>query len=694
MKLHIEPRFYPSASARFGLALPVLGLITFVLSNPWFARSQSTPNVSTVVELGTDLGRVEPGKEINLTVVLQLHNPDDYDAAVEALYDPASPTYHQWFKAQDFARYAPTPAEFGKVEKELLKHGLTIVSADPDRYSICVHGAAANVEGAFQTEIHTFEYKGRLIDAHVSEARLTGQAGELVSSVAGLERHQAHPAIAVARDFRTGKLLHQKALTKTESDDGLLAGITNRALTAPSTFTYGASGSVPRATYFGSVYNVNSAQTVSFTPDQLRAHYGLASLIKDGYDGAGQTVALVEAYGYDDAELDANTAARIFGLPELKSSNFSVIYPQGRLQNASADADKTGWTEEIALDIQTAHSIAPGAKILVVASPGEDNADMIASLQHIVAHKLASVVSSSWEADAEKVTGPSEEKAFNAVLEKGAASGIAFQFSTGDNGDQGLGTPVGAVSAPSNSPYATAVGGTSILNEPGTSNHTVAGWGNNTVYIAMAGAADPPIQLGFQGGSGGGESVHFSKPSWQKDLPGTGRQVPDISALADPYTGFVIVYTSDGEQNFLAGIGGTSLASPIFTSIWAIADQYNGAPLGFAAPHIARLKPGQITDVLPTSSLVKSDAAGTIYSSRGAKFYSADGLFSGLLFSQSKFPSAVWPFDSEDAVVLSFGTDTSLTITPGWDNVTGFGEPNGLPFIQGVTGKTHGSLGK
>jgi subtilase family serine protease len=672
-------------------SLALLALIASLL-NPRFAQSQSTPNVSRVVALAKDdLGRVEPSKEINLTVVLELHNPAGYDNAVEALYDPASPTYHRWFTAQDFARYAPSAGEFKTVESELLKHGLTVVSADPDRYSIRVHGIAANVEAAFQTEIHTFQYNGRIIDAHISDARLTGEAGPLVSSVAGLERHRVYPAISVATDFRTGKPLHQKVLAKSDSDGGVLGEITDRALGTPSLFTYGASGSLPRATYFGSVYDVNPTKTVSFTPDQLQAHYGLTSLIKEGYDGGGETIALVEAYGYEEAESDANTAARIFGLPALSSSNFSVIYPEGRPQDPNA-ASQNGWTLEIALDVQTAHSIAPGARIVVVASPGEDDEDVIASLQYIVAHKLASAVSNSWETDAEAVSGPAEEKTFNAILEKGAASGISFQFSTGDAGDQGFGKPVGAVSVPSNSPYATAVGGTSVLNNPGSSNQTVAGWGNNAVYIAMAGAADPPVQLGFQGGAGGGESVFFRKPSWQKDLPGKGRQVPDVSALADPYTGFVVVCTSDGEQNALAGVGGTSLASPIFTSIWAIADQYNGAPLGFAAPHIARLKPGQITDVLPTSSLVKSDAAGTVYNSSGAKFYSADGLFSGLLYSQAKFASAVWPFDAEDAVVISFGTDTSLTVTPGWDDVTGFGEPNGLPFIQGVTGKTHGSL--
>jgi subtilase family serine protease len=194
MKLHIEPRISLSALALLAPTLPAVALIALALLNPRFAQSQATPNASPVVALANDLGCVEPTKEINLTVVLQLHNPDSYGAAVEALYDPASPTYHQWFAAQDFARYAPTPAEFETVEKELLKHGLTIVSTDPDRYSIRVHGAAANAEAAFQTEIHTFEYMGRMMDAHVSDARLTGDAGELVSSVAGLERHKSNTA--------------------------------------------------------------------------------------------------------------------------------------------------------------------------------------------------------------------------------------------------------------------------------------------------------------------------------------------------------------------------------------------------------------------------------------------------------------------------------------------------------------------
>jgi subtilase family serine protease len=169
--------------------------------------------------------------------------------------------------------------------------------------------------------------------------------------------------------------------------------------------------------------------------------------------------------------------------------------------------------------------------------------------------------------------------------------------------------------------------------------------------------------------------------------------VPDVSALADPFTGFPIIVTYQGEQLAEPGYGGTSLASPIFTAIWAIADQYNGSPLGLAGPAVAKLKQGEITDVVGTSSLNTSDPAGTIYDSNGATFYSALDLFAGAALgqTQTQFPSALWGQNYNNLFAISFGVDTSLTVTPGWDNVTGFGEPNGLPFIQGVTGKTKGA---
>ena len=656
------------------------------------ALAQATPNVSKAVGIATDLGPVDRSQSQTLTVVLKTHNKPEFDKAVEDLYNPASASYHQWFSGKDFEKYAPTSAELETVKQELTKQGFQVVSTDPQNFSIRVSGTAGNVDDAFQTELHTFSYNGKTFQAHIHDAKLQGQAGQLIDSVAGLDRHQSHSLLSVAQNPRTKTPLFKKSVTPADAGSTLLSEITDVALSAPALSTFTTTGaSLPLAVYYGNVYDSNSALSVSYTPAQLQSHYGLTSLIKEGYDGTGQTIALVEAYGYAAAETDANAAATAFGLPALTSKNFSVIYPEGKPLNPSA-ADLTGWTTEIALDIQSAHAIAPGAKILVVASAGQDNEDQIASLQYIITNKLANTVSSSWENDDEILSGPAEEDAFNSVLELGAAAGISFQFSTGDGGDLGLGTPSGSVSVPSNSPYATAVGGTSILNNTTGTGQIVTGWGNDIDYINLGGPVDPPTSESFfNGGAGGGESLYFAKPSWQSALPGTGRQVPDVSALADPFTGFPIIYTSSGVQYAEAGIGGTSLASPIFTAIWAIADQYNGKPLGHAGPAVAKLKSGQITDVLPTSSLETANVSGTVYDSNGPTFYSQTGLWGGLLYSQTNFVSATWNLNTTESVAITFGTDSSLTVTPGWDNVTGYGEPNGLPFIQGVTGKTKGA---
>jgi subtilase family serine protease len=239
---------------------------------------------------------------------------------------------------------------------------------------------------------------------------------------------------------------------------------------------------------------------------------------------------------------------------------------------------------------------------------------------------------------------------------------------------------------PANSPYATAIGGTAILNNnPNGTGSLEVGWGDDVTFIASgpSGPLDPPGPLGFQGGAGGGESVYFKKPVWQSKLPGTGRQVPDVSALADPQTGVVIVVTQGGTLTIQAGWGGTSLSSPIITAILAIATQKAGHALGLAAPLIASLPAGDVTDILPLTS--PTNVAGTVFDSFGPKFYAPPALFDpASLYTTQGFISAMWQFDSLDALVFGFGIDTSLTVTAGWDNVTGFGVPNGLKFINAV----------
>ena len=676
-------------AASMRLVLPFSLLLPPVITN---AAAVPNHEIPKLVSVGADRGPISGEQEQNLTIVLKLPDRAAFDKAVEDLYDPASPSYHHWLSDAELESYAPTAADFGSVKNELVAEGFTVLSSDPRRFSLRVRGTVANIQRVFQTELRSFQYKGRTFQAHTVPAHLAGPAGALIDSVAGLDRHKILPRKTVVLNPGTGEPKFKKRLVTSAAASSIFSEITDVALTSATDFNFTTPGStLPVANYWGSVYNSDNTQTVTFTPKQLQSHYGLTPLYAKGYDGTGQTIALIEAYGYASAEKDANVAAKVFGLPALTSSNFSTVYPEGKPLNPNA-ADLTGWTIEIAIDIQSAHAIAPGANIVVVASSGQDNEDQIASIQYIINHKLAHTASSSWENDDEIIAGSAEEEAFNAVLERGAAVGISFQFSSGDSGDLGLGTPVGAVSVPSNSPYATAVGGTSILNNPYGTGQVVTGWGNNIVLLNDLGPIDPPTDSGFfNGGAGGGESAYFKKPKWQSALPGTGRQVPDVSALADPYTGFPIVVTTAGVQYAEAGWGGTSLASPIFTAIWAIADAYNGAPLGQAGPLVSKLKPGQITDVLPTSALTEFDVSGIVHDSSGTTFYSANGLFAGLLYKTKAFTSAVWQVDENTDVAISFGTDSSLTVTKGWDNVTGFGEPNGLPFIQGVTGKTAGA---
>jgi subtilase family serine protease len=688
-------------------SLAAFALLAFSLVTTNAVAALPGRNVPSGVAIAKDQGRVDPGKELNLTLMLKMHNRAEFDKAVEDLYDPASSHYRQWFTDEDFARYAPTTQEFETVRNELLKQGFSVLSSDPRRFSIRVHGTAANVEKAFQTELHTFSYNGTVFQAHTRDAQLTGAAGALVDSVSGIEQHQTHPKLSYIKNPKTGKPLIQKPLATKQDASGFLGSLTDTPLTAPAPEAFANSDGTVVSYFYGWQYTANG-QTAAFTPAQLEDHYGLTSVIKDGYNGAGQTIALVEGYGYPTAEADANEAANLFGLPPLTSSNFSVIYPEGPPVNPEGGI-LTGWDVEIALDIQSAHAIAPGAKILVVASSGQDNEDQIASLNYIIARTgsttpLAYTVSNSWENDAEIVSGVLEEEAFNTVLETGVAAGISFQFSSGDGGDQGLATPVGAVSIPSNSPYATAVGGTSVLNNPYGNGQIVTGWGNNIVFLNDFGALDP-LEGYFFGGAGGGQSQYFAKPSWQKELPGTWRLVPDVSALADPFTGFPLVLTESGEQFGLV-VGGTSLASPIFTATWAIADQYNGKPLGFAAPIVSRLTSNQIHDVLvPLTPIRKYNVWGLIKDSSGLTSYDPAQIFTSAinefpppnylsLYSQTDFFSANWPGafgEPQVDVAVSFGTDSSLTTDNGWDNVTGWGEPNGLPFIQGVTGKTTGA---
>jgi subtilase family serine protease len=310
-------------------------------------------------------------------------------------------------------------------------------------------------------------------------------------------------------------------------------------------------------------------------------------------------------------------------------------------------------------------------------------------------HHLGNVISNSWGSP-EAVGNPAGFIRVNRILEMAAAQGIDVNFSSGDFGDFSPALGSATVSFPASSPFATGIGGTSLALNPDNTMAFQTGWGTNLTRIAdTVSLGSPPVVpplkvlgtgfnpnffLGFQGGSGGGASGVFPRPSFQSGLSAAGntRLVPDVSWLADPFTGVEFIMTASGQLS-VGTVGGTSLACPMFSALMAIASEKAGHGLGQAAQLVYNLPAGAVTEVTAPSST--NNVTGTIDGSP----ISANALASPLGNTTSYF-SALYnsPFSTR-WFVITFRADTSLKTGPGWDNVTGVGTPNGLSFISGIT---------
>ena len=637
------------------------------------AFAQTAVEAPRIVHNSVDHGSIQPLAESTVTVHLKLHNEAAFDKAVDELYTAGSPTYHHWMTASDFAKYAPAPAEIETVKKELASHGLAIVSVDANNYSIRARGTAVNFERAFQTQIHELERDGKTFQANIAPAVLTGKAGNLVKGVTGLTSFRLEAMNRQQVNPRTGNALPTIPVQRAKSV-GLADLFTNSCFRSPEALTLTTLGAaLPVGQYYGNQYN-QLGKVCGWTPAQMQTHYGLNNAYNSGFDGKGQTIVILAAPTDPSVAIDFAAFSQLTGLPPVTSSNFQIIYPDGK-PSAIALANQNA-TVESALDIEWAHAIAPKAKIILEILPTQDWTEFEYAIQYTVANKLGNVISISYGLP-EGLFGAYTVAGFEQSLKTAAAAGIAVNISSGDSGDAGTGVPNGGgESYPAASAYATSIGGTSI-GLPGPKAWVEAGWGNNETLLSFAPNAvlDPPLGLGFYAGSGGGESIFISKPSWQKTLPGAGRQQPDISADADPFTGAIIV--AGGQVGV---IGGTSLAAPVFSGMWTLADQKAGKSLGQAAPLLPSLL-STIKDIVPFSSA--TNPAGTIFDQAGASFYSAANLIPPL-YTTTSFFSTLWDGSGAglgEYVDLSFGTDTSLTVTSGWDNVTGYGVPLGSHFV-------------
>jgi subtilase family serine protease len=636
-----------------------------------------------------NMGPVDPSSTIDVSIWLNVHNRSELDSLAEDLYNPKSPNFRHWLAKSDFvARFAPTAAEAKTVQEFFTSHGLTVVSVGPENFFVRARGTAANVEKAFQVGIDTFEVNGQLYRGNTSDPYVAGPAGALVGAVYGLDNLQfKHPAMTVSSAPAGKTAAPSGAKNGTE---GAASGPTPKAdpafftsncFTGTRTESYSGTdlyGNPATGTYAGNGYT-KSVEGCGYTPPEIYAAYNLNALYKEGFDGAGQTIVIIDWCGSPTIKQDANAFSARFGLPALNSSNFKIIeYPT---LSVCASPDP-----EINIDVEWAHAIAPGAAIDLVVPPSASFDDVDAAFLYAVLDLPGNSISGSYGSE-ELGTPVNILATENLISEAAALFGESANFSTGDDGDFTFDFPefyTASISAPADSPWATGVGGVSLALNSNNSIKWQSGWGTNENPLAEEGTiVDPPTEGYFWGGSGGGPSAVFGKPWFQASLPGKTRQLPDIAWLADPFTGAVIAISEPGVSPPLEYQvwGGTSLACPMFSALWAIANQEAGFPLGQAAPYLYFMPKGAITDIVPHGST--SNVTATIQDIYGTTAYSADEL-AAPLGNTTIYYSALWdyPLYQDFLVLLTFGTDSGLTTKAGWDNVTGLGTPNGKAFAD------------
>jgi hypothetical protein len=306
------------------------------------------------------------------------------------------------------------------------------------------------------------------------------------------------------------------------------------------------------------------------TPSDLATAYNLPTA-----GGAGQTVAVVDAFNDPNIEADLQVFDTQYGLPTCTIANGCLtVVSQTGSTTALPPNDATGWSTEETLDVETVRAVCQGCKILVVEANSQNNADLDAAENEAV--KLgATEISNSFGYPESEATGAD----YGAFIHPG----IVVTASTGDDGyyDYDLLASNNQPDFPASSPYVIAVGGTSLYLGQTATRQSETVWNSNGVKGFFELQFGQPL-----GATGGGCSTKYSAFPWQVRSTGwsatgcgTKRMAADVAAVADSFTGFDIYASYACGLACPTGwvtVGGTSLASPLIASAFALAGGAGG----------------------------------------------------------------------------------------------------------------------
>jgi subtilase family serine protease len=611
----------------------------------------------TWVKAANRRGDTASSDVVPFRVVLATRNIAGATAVANAVSNPKSAGYKHYLSAAEYrARFAPTAASVDVVKSWLRSQGLTAGYVPANHEYVSAVGTAAKVGAAFGVHFSKYATQGKVLRAPDTTPSVPADLGSAVAGVVGLDQSAEliHPNTVVDADPRTSP----KA--------GPPVGFRNAP---PCSIYWDQFKATDQPPLKGGYPAVLPYAPCGYTPPQLRSVYGIESSVESGNDGHGVKVGIVDAFAAPTIYRDAREySAKNDPNHVLRLSQFTQVIPPGIYKAKANDpCDPRGWYGEETLDVEAVHAMAPGADIVYSGGASCNAPDMDAALNNLVDGSLVNMVSNSYGDLGEDIS-PGTKVEFDQIATQAAAQGIGLYFSSGDDGDEtdNLAQPETDFSA--DSPLVTAVGGTSLgVNQDG--NRAVEQAWSTTVVGQTPKGKWTGLPGDFLYASGGGTSRLYSEPYYQHGVvPDAlafahsnhrGRVVPDVAMLADPNTGMLVGETqtfSDGRYYDQYRIGGTSLASPLFTGVMAVADQIAGFSHGDVNPLLYSLggtaafndvKPG------PLSAVVRRN------------FVNSENADDGYSVSARIIDSEV----------------QTLRVAKGYDNLTGMGTPNGLTFL-------------
>jgi len=601
-----------------------------------------------------DNGASPSAQTMNFGVLLGMRNQAGATATLQAISDPASPSYGHWLTNAEFdARYAPAKSSVTAVQDWLRTEGFQVTKTLPSGMYVEASGSVAKVESTFGTSVHNYSYLGK--DVHANNSQLSLPAGtpaavtSAISGVIGIDQ---------------GTTLKHTSDTEPGPPPGARYGV------QPCSAYYAQKVASDKPAAYG---KHQPYAVCGYGPQPLQGAYGESALLKAGIDGRGTTVAITDAYAAPTIYADAQKYNKVHQQPLFKPGQFSQIVPGPNDFDNVDLSGAQGWYGEETLDVEAVHAMAPGAKVVFVGATdclsGLDNA-----WAETIDNHVADVITNSWTDGTDDITllGTDYVEFYEQFSTEAALTGITVNFSSGDSGDHtagGTDKAAKTVEFPADLPYVTGVGGSSVFI--GSHRQWLGEYGWQTGYSTLTNGAWTPAPPGtYSSGGGGGTSQLFNQPWYQVGkVPASisqyysstpMRAVPDIAMDADPNTGMIVGETQvfpDGTYWDQYRIGGTSLSSPLLAGVVAVANQVHRHPLGFINPLYYRLL-GTVAlhdTVAPTSPVaqVRTDYTNFLDNSQG------------------KF----WRLQTVDV------QSSTLHDIPGYDDETGVGTPHGPAFF-------------